>query len=257
MALDLLPLWGMFLAAVALVAGAVEAGFRFGRDRQATGAAKEEGPVSGIAAATLALLAFLLTFTFGIAASRFENRRQALLDEANAIGTAYLRAGLLPEPQGSEIQRLLRDYIQTRIDGANPDHTVAAIKKSEALQSELWSQTGQVAALDSHSITTGLFIQALNQLIDLHATRVNALRARIPGIVWAVVCFVTVLGMGAAGYQEGVGGRRRSPVILTLILAFSGVVMLISDLDRPHEGLIRVSQQIMLDQQRSMQPAPR
>jgi hypothetical protein len=123
-------------------------------------------------AATLALLAFLLTFTFSTAASRFETRR---LDEANAIGTTYLRAGLLPAPHGSEIQRLLRDYIETRIAGANPDQTAAAITKSEALQTQLWSHANEVVALDSHSMMAGLFIQAWNQTIDLHATRIHVL----------------------------------------------------------------------------------
>jgi hypothetical protein len=253
MGLDILPIWGVFLATVALVLASVEVGFRVGRYRNAIGAAKEEGPTGGIVGATLALLAFLLTFSFGVAAARYETRRQFLLDEANAIGTTYLRAGMLPEPHRGEIQRLLRDYIETRIAGANPNQIAAAIAKSESLQAQLWSQADQVAALDSHSIVTGLFIQALNETIDLHATRIHALRARIPGVIWAIVGFVTALAMLAAGYQEGLGGSRRSPVILTLVLAFSGVVTLISDLDRPHEGFVRVSQQIMLDQQRSMQ----
>lgn len=252
--MDFLPLWGVFLVAVGLVMASVEAGFRLGRHRNATGVAKDEGTASGIVGATLALLAFLLTFTFGIAASRFEARRQGLLDEANAIGTTYLRAGMLPEPHRKEIQQLLRDYIEARIAGANPDQTAAAIAKSEMIQTRLWSHAEQVAALDSHSIVAGLFIQTLNDTIDMHATRIQALRARIPVVVWVVVYFVTVMGMGAAGYQEGRTGSRRSPVILTLVLAFSGVVVLISDLDRPHEGLLRVNQQIMLNQQQSMQP---
>lgn len=257
MSLDILPFWGVFLSAVALVLVAVEAGFRLGRYRQASGAAKEEGSTSGMVGATLALLAFLLTFTFGVAAARFEARRQALLEEANAIGTTYLRAGLLPDPHRRAIQDLLRTYIETRIAGADPSQTAAAIAKSEGLQTQLWSQAEQVSALDPHSIASGLFIQALNQTIDLHATRLNALRARIPSIIWAIMAFVTVQAMAAAGYQEGLAGIRRSPVILTLVLAFSGVIVLICDLDRPHEGLIRVSQQALLDQKRSMQLAPR
>lgn len=156
--MDFLPLWCVFLVAVGLVRASVEAGFRLGRYRNAIGVAKDEGPASGIVGATLALLAFLLTFTFGIAASRFEARRQGLLDEANAIGTTYLRAGMLPEPHRGEIQRLLRDYIEARIAGANPDQTAAAITKSELIQTQLWSHAEQVAALDSHSIVAGLFV---------------------------------------------------------------------------------------------------
>jgi hypothetical protein len=254
MGLDFLPLWTAFLATNALVLLSVEGGIRLGRHRRSTGAAEQEGPVTGIVGATLALLAFLITFTFGLAASRFEVRRQAVLDEANAIGTTSLRTGFLPEPHRAEVRRLLREYVTTRLAGSQAGHTSEAIVQSEALQTQLWSQADQVAALDSRSVMTGLFIQALNDTIDMHSTRLQALRGRIPLVVWIVIGFVTMLAMATAGYQEGVGGSRRSPAILALVLSFSGVMTLITDLDRPHEGLLRVSQQPMLDLQRSMQP---
>jgi len=252
MSLDALPLWAVFVATTAIVLLSVESGMQLGKYRRHIGAGEKEGPVAGIVAPTLALLAFLLTFTFGFAASRFEARRQALLDESNAIGTTYLRAAMLPEPHRSEIQRLLRDYVSTRIAGAKNDQVKEAIIKSEALQNDLWSHASAVAAQDSKSIVTGLFIQALNETIDLHAVRVHAFRSRIPLAVWAVVGLVTILAMAVTGYQEGLSSTRRSPAILALVLAFSIVIALIADLDRPGEGLLRVSQQTMLDLQRGM-----
>jgi hypothetical protein len=208
--------------------------------------------------ATLALLAFLLTFTFGMAATRFEARRQALLQEANAIGTTYLRAGLLPEPHRTQLRQLLRDYLDARLSAAQPDRVVEAVTKSEALHSQLWSQATEVAAADPKSIVAGLFIQSLNEVIDLHAIRVTAgLRSRIPAPVWGLLYLVTVLAMLATGYQQGLSGTNRSPAILALVLAFSGVITLIADLDRPHEGLIRVGQQSLLDLEKGMiAPAP-
>jgi hypothetical protein len=257
MGLDHLPLWGLYLATTAAVLVAVEMGFRLGRYRHSIGAAEKEGPVGAMVGATLALLAFLLTFTFGVAASRFEARRQALLDEVNAIGTTYLRAGLLPDPHRTEIERLLRDYVATRISGANADRVQGAIAQSEAIHTQLWSHVAKVAALDSKSIITGLFIQTLNDTIDMHATRIHALRSRIPGAVWAMLMLVTMMAMTATGYHEGLSSTRRTPVILALVLAFSGVVALIADLDRPHEGLLRVSQQSMIDLKRGMAaPSP-
>lgn len=255
MLLDSLPLWGLYLAMTVAVLFSVEAGFRFGNYRRRIGAAEQEGPVGPMVGATLALLAFLLTFTFGIAASRFEARRQALLSEANAIGTTYLRAGLLPKPHRDEIQRLLREYVAVRIEGAQPDRVVAAIAKSESLQNQLWSQAAEVVALDNKPIITRLFVESLNETIDMHTTRIYALHGRIPFVIWGVMGFVTALSMAATGYQEGLSSTRRSPVILALILAFSVMVALIADLDRPHEGLLRVSQQVMIDLQQSMQPA--
>ncbi len=257
MGLDFLPLWVFFLTMIAIVLVTVEGGFRIGRFRSSTGAAEKEGGVSGIVGATLALLAFLLTFTFGLAASRFESRRLAVLEESNAIGTTYLRAGLLPEPHRNEIQQLLRSYVEIRTSITTPDQIAGVIAKSEALHAQLWFQAVQVAALDNHSLMSGLFIEALNETIDLHTVRSYALRNRIPGVVWTVVCFVTVLAMGSTGYQVGLSGSRRSPAILPLVFAFSGVMTLIADLDRPHEGMIRVSQQTMLDLKHGMQmPTP-
>lgn len=252
MFLDSFPLWGLYLGMTATVLFSVEAGFRFGNYRKRSGAADKEGPVGPMVGATLALLAFLLTFSFGIAASRFEARRQGLLNEVNSIGTTYLRASLLPEPQQAQIRRLLHDYVETRIQGAQSNQIDSSIAKSESLHKQLWAQAAEVVALDTKSIITGLFVQSLNETIDMHTTRVHALHARIPTVIWAVLGFVTVMAMSATGYQEGLGSTRRSPVILMLVLAFSVVVALIADLDRPHEGLLHVNQQIMIDLEKSM-----
>lgn len=254
MILDSLPLWGLYLATTAVVLVSVETGFQFGKYRRRIGAAEMEGPVGPMVGATLALLAFLLTFTFGIAASRFEARRQGSLDEANSIGTTYLRAGLLPEPHRAQVQQTLRDYVATRIEGAQLDRLARAVAKSETLHKQLWSHAVDLAALDTKSIITSLFIQSLNETIDMHTTRLHALGGRIPLVVWAVLGFVAVMAMTATGYQEGVSSTRRSPVILALVLAFSVVVALITDLDRPHEGLLRVGQQVLIDLQKTMQP---
>src|SRR5271165_4059660 len=101
--LDVLPIWGVFLATVAVVLLAVEGGFRLGQYRRRRSEQEDRPPVGEMVAATLALLAFMLAFTFGLAASRFDVRRGLVIDEANAIGTTYLRAGLLPEPYRGEV----------------------------------------------------------------------------------------------------------------------------------------------------------
>jgi hypothetical protein len=94
--LDFLPLWGLFATTVGVVLLAVEAGFRLGRWRHQRSEQEKEPPVGAMVGAILGLLAFPLAFTFGLAASRFDTRRELVLDEANAIGRTYLRAALLP-----------------------------------------------------------------------------------------------------------------------------------------------------------------
>ena len=154
--IDLVPLWAMFPATLVIILLATECGYRLGRWRSGSGSEKE-GLVGGMVAAELGLLAFLLAFTFGIAASRFDNRRQALLDESNAIGTTYLRAAMLPEPRRSEVRRLLREYVEQRIVGRQEGSPDAAIRQSEALHGRLWTEATAAANDDARSIPIGLF----------------------------------------------------------------------------------------------------
>src|ERR1044072_2223445 len=113
LALDALPLWGLFIVILLVVLLSVEGGYRLGKYRRSRSEQEKEAPVGAMVGATLGLLAFILAFTFGLAAGRFDTRRQLVLDEANAIGTTYLRAGMLPD-RGEQIRNLLREYVAVR-----------------------------------------------------------------------------------------------------------------------------------------------
>jgi hypothetical protein len=250
--LDSVPLWVLFVATVALVFLAVEGGYRFGRYRHVHEPEKD-APVGAMVGAMLGLLAFMLAFTFGLAASRFDARRMAVLNEANAVGTTYLRAGLLPEPHRAQIRRMLREYVDVRLQATQPKKVADALSRSTELHAELWAEATEVAGIDQRSIVTGLFIQSLNEVIDLHATRVLlGLRSRIPAIVWIALVFVAMVTMSTMGYQEGLADTRRSPASLALVVTFSAVLLLTVDLDRLHEGFLRVSQQSLIDLQQSL-----
>src|SRR5262252_6331730 len=112
--IDVLPLWALFIVIMLIVLLSVEFGYRLGKYRRSHHEMEKEAPLGTMVGAELALLAFILAFTFGLAAARFDTRRQVLLDEANAIGTTYLRAGMLPD-QRDAIRALLRDYVRTRL----------------------------------------------------------------------------------------------------------------------------------------------
>jgi hypothetical protein len=252
--LDALPLWGLLSVAVLLLWIAMEIGYRIGAWRHARTPGEKDQPVGAMVASILGLLALVLGFTFSLAASRFEARRQMVLQEANAVGTTYLRARLLPEPQQSEITRLLREYVAVRLKGVEEGKLEEALARSEELHELLWEQTMAVANKDTGSIVSGVFIQSLNELIDLHAERVLVgVRSRIPLVIWAGLFGLAMLGMASVGYQSGLCATRRSPAMPGLVLAFAIVLALISDLDRSQEGLLRVSQQSMIDVQRSFQ----
>lgn len=253
--IDYLPLWGLYVATVAIVLLSYEIGFRLERYRRRRSKQEQEKepPVGAMVGATLGLLGFMLAFTFGTAASHFDARKNLVLDEANAIGTAYLRAELLPEPHRTEIRNLLCEYVNVRLEGVQQGKLEQAIHRSEELHRLLWSKA--VAVVEKHPglFVAGLFIGSLNEVIDFHAKRIEAsLRRRIPGIIWAALYFITILAMAAMGYLAGLAGTLRSPVILVVVLTFSAVMWLIADLDRPREGLLKVSQQAMSDLRNTM-----
>jgi hypothetical protein len=251
--LDLLPIWGVFLATVAVVLLAIEAGLRLGLYRRRRSEEEDRPPVGEMVAATLALLAFMLAFTFGLAASRFEARRVLVIDEANAIGTTYLRTGLIPEPYRTEVRRLLREYLDVRLEAVQPGKLSRGIDRSQELHALIWSHAVAVGEKDPHSIVVGLFIGSLNEMIDLHAKRLTlGARNRIPGVIWVALYFVAILGTCVMGYHAGLAGSGRSMAMLALVLSFSAVMILIVDLDRPQAGFLRVSQQPLIDLQRTM-----
>jgi hypothetical protein len=250
--LDRVPLWVLFVVVATVSWAAVEGGYRLGRWRHARSDEEKDAPVGAIVAAILGLLAFLLAFTFGLAATRFDERRQAVLEEANAIGTAYLRTRLLPEPQRGESARLLREYVDVRLRGTEPGRLAEAVARSGELHALLWAEAVTAAERQPGPIT-GLYIQSLNETIDLHARRVQVgLRNRVPVSIWAGLLSIALLAMASVGYHSGLSATRRSPAMVGLVLAFAGVLFLIADLDRGHEGLLTVSQQAMIDVRQSM-----
>jgi hypothetical protein len=249
---DVLPIWTLLPITLLVGLVGVEVGFRVAKYRKERAKDRTEAPVAPIVAAMLGLLAFMLAFTFGMAASRFEERRQALLSESNAIGTAYLRTAMLPEPMGATSRNLLREYVEVRLDGANADRTQQAISKSEELHQRLWSQA-VAAAQKEKSVMTSQFMQSLNEVINLHQRRLMAgLYSRIPAVIWFGLYTLLVLAMAVIGYHEGISGTRRSLAVFALVLAFAAVLALITDLDRPGRGLLEVNQQSLLDLRKSM-----
>lgn len=253
-ALDVIPLWCFLPLILVICLAMLEAGYRLGKWRHSRAADEKEAPAAAMAAAVLGLLAFMLAFTFSLAASRFDARRQAVLEEANTIGTTYLRTRLLPEPQGSEVAKLLRRYTEVRTQKMTSENINNLLAESEKLHEQMWSKAVAAADKTPGSIMTGLFLESLNESIDLHSTRVFVgLYSRIPITIWLVLLSLVVLGMISLGYQAGLSATRRSLEMPIFALAFSGVLYLIIDLDRAHEGLLQISQQAIINLHNSMQ----
>lgn len=249
----LIPLWGVFLITLALSLAEVELGTALARLALRRNSEKEpDAALGSLVGSLLGLLAFMLAFTFGVAATRFDNRRQLVLDEANALGTTYLRADLLPAKEGAEIRRLLREYTDLRVNTsvANVNET---LERSSALHDRLWAQTKMLVGEEMDGELRSLFVDSLNQTIDLHQSRVTiGLQYRVAGIIWIVLYVLSALSMIAVGYQAGMSGVRRLRGAPIVAAAFSLVIALIADIDRPGEGMVRVSLQPIADVQQMM-----
>jgi hypothetical protein len=253
-----IPLWLLTPAIIALLLGAVELGFRLGFRRARDGARAPS--LTTITSAVLGLLALLLGFSFAMAETRYQTRRDLVLAETNAIGTTLLRAQLLPDPQRAEVEGLLERYLDSRIAfhsaGTNSPRVRLAAAEAERLQAELWTRGAAAAAVDRRATTTALFLQSLNEVIDLHAARIVALENRVPRTILLLLLFVACASGGFIGYGNGIAGARGFAVSSMMVLVFSAVMMLIVDLDRPDRGAMRVPQQSMLRLRHSLSVAP-
>jgi hypothetical protein len=248
-----LPLWLLFCVTAATSMLSVEGGAHLAKRVLRHRAKEPEAPLGSLVGSVLGLLAFMLAFTFGMTASRFESRKQLVLDEANAIGTAYLRAGLLPSSQKREIRTLLREYVEVRLHG-----TVQTIPNvlahSDRIHDLMWAQAESLVKSDMDSELRTLFVASLNNVIDLHESRLTiALRYRIPGTIWLSLYLLTILSMLAIGYQVGMAGTSRVLGMPLMALAFSIVIIMIADMDKPGEGKFQISHQPLVDTRQMME----
>jgi len=192
------------------------------------------------------LLGLLLGFTVAIVLPRFDERRQLVIDEANAIGTTMLRAEILPEPQRDKTLQLLREYVVMRRDFASEtllDRSALnrETQRTKALQTQLWQQIVEVSQ-ETQTAVIATYLQALNNMIDVAEKRLAAFESRVPKTVWLIIFIVAVFQSFATGFSL----HRRfwfSLVMTPLVIAV--VMALLADLDSPRTGLIHIEQNSM------------
>lgn len=251
-----LDLWLIFVVSIIFLLAATETGFQFGRRTQPDISEAARSEISTIQGAMLGLLALILGFTFAMSMSRYETRKQLVLDEANAIGTTFLRTQLLPEPPRKEISNLLRRYVEVRLALSEADTDQKKLQEAndqtDLVHRQLWSRGAALGEKEPRSVTIGLFLQSLNEMIDLHAKRITALENHVPGIIFILLYFVAIMTTGLIGFGCGLGGRRNFVVTLVASILIAAVILVIIDLDRPRRGLIKVSQQRMVDLRNSL-----
>ena len=245
--------WLIILCLFAALLGAWAIGRSLGQRVRAAIDETAKSQASALQSAILGLLALLLAFTLSMAISRYEARKQVIVDEANAIGTTYLRAKLLPSPYAAEAVNLLQQYVGIQVNlynaGYDPARLQAVSEQTTQLQRQLWSVATTVSTQDNRSVPAGLFVQTLNDTIDFDAKRNAAFQNRVPGVVIWLLFGVAVAAVGMVGYNDGLGSQRHFMGAVLIIILLVVIIWVTIDLDLPQYGLIRVNQQSMLNLQ--------
>jgi hypothetical protein len=254
--LDQVPIWVVYLGTVAVVFLAAEIGFRLGIWLQRRDPSSEKTPMTGVVVGgMLGLMAFLLAFSIGIVIGQHNDRKAMVVTEANAVGTAYLRAGFLGESDRVSSRNLLREYVEVRLAAAaEPALLESTVTRSEEIHGELWSIVEENVSHGQESATMALFVESINDVIDVHLERLAAVDLRLPRLLGVVLYAATVLSFLLVGVASSADGKRDPFTILLFSLAFVAVLMIIVDLDRPLQGLLTVSQTAMQDLLGSMAP---
>jgi hypothetical protein len=201
----------------------------------------------------LGLLALLIGFTFSLALSRYDSRRELVVKEANALGTTWLRTDLLAADDRARMQDVLRRYVDARVafgEARTSKEELARYQQTAALQTELWSTMTAATAGFQDTPRASLVISTTNDSIDLAAERMATRQAHIPPRILRLLVLFAVLAAGLVGYERA----RQPKATALLLLLFALAVGLVVDLDRPSTGITNVPQEPMLDLQRSMQP---
>lgn len=229
-----MPIWVIFFCIILVIIITILSGIKFSRWRKKHVGKEDDSPIHTIVGATLGLLGFILAFTFGLTSSRFEAKKHFLLEEVNSIETSWLRAGLVEEPYSTNIKKSIVDYVNVRISlNENPDQITKALKDSEILQNEIWSQVTKLTKTEStNAKINALLIVAVNDMFDNHTRRVSTgLIDRIPNLIWIALFALVIIAMFEVGYLLGKMEKTNMVLIVSLSMAFSVVIMIIVDLD--------------------------
>ena len=245
---------GIFLAMLALL----ELGRRLGKrhlsqDPDSTKTGAIDGAVFGI-------MGLLIAFSFSGAASRFDTRRNLVVEEANNIGTAWLRLDLIPPDTQPALREKFRQYVDSRLAAYQKAPDMAAVKaelaKGQALQSEIWTLAVAACQKSSSPSTAMLLLTALNQMIDITTTRTMAAQMHPPRPIFVMLGLMVLAGALLAGYGMAAAKNRNWFHILAFAVVNILAVYIILDFEFPRIGFIRIDSfdQVLVDVRQSMKP---
>ena len=247
-----IPEWIIALVTLVSLFISIEIGYWIGKKAKVEMTQPMKAQISTIQTAILTIFTFLLGFTFAMALSRFDNRKQMVVKESNAIGTAVLRSKLLPENQRGRMIKLFKQYVNVEFSITSRANIPLKERdelnlEAKRLQTLMWDEAFAATENNPLSVPAGLFVTSINQLIDIKTERDIAISNHVPEIVLLGLFLFAVLALGILGYGNGLAATyaRYPSIILCIVITISFI--LIIDLDRPNRGLTKVSQESMVN----------
>jgi hypothetical protein len=254
--LGILAVLGMFLGMLVVL----ETGRRLGERRLAKDPDAAKAGSGAIEGAVFGLMALLIAFTFSGAASRFDARRALVVEEANDIGTAWLRLDLLPITAQPPLREKFRQYVDARLAFYSNLPDVASAKgelaRATVLQNGIWKDSVAACRDSGSSPATMLLLPALNQMIDITTTRTMAAKTHTPVLIYAMLGLLVLAGSLLAGYSMASGKARDWFHAFAFALIMTIAIYVILDFEFPRLGLIRLSafDQVLVEVRESMNP---
>lgn len=248
------------LALLVGMAVAGEIGCRLGRRWHPRTNEARIGHIRAILGSVLGLLALLLSFTFAMSAQRYNERRQLVVRDANVLDGLYLQSDLLPDGTRKAFKQLLRQYVDLRAQiavlhrDATDRETAKAAIESERIHKQMWNvlKTGT----DSESLHGNGMFSGLIDATSVYRERIFSWESRVPDPVIWLLLLGALISMTAIGFFGGLGDHRGLPARITVTLLLCGTIYVVLDLDKPHQGLVPVSQSPMLHLKRSLESDP-
>lgn len=243
-----MPIWLFAFILVICFLAALESGFWMGLRKFHVEANSEKAVRGDVTLGSmLALLGLILAFTYAFSLSRADHRKEAIVHEANAIGTAFLKADLAAEPGRSELRSRLLEYARTRLVTAEmvatPEALQATLARSLVAQSHLWPATKQVLQGDVPGPIKSSIIQAVTGVLAAHNKRLAAVHDRLPDAILVLLTFVAMVSVAVAGYQAGLTGSMNHWRRGAFVLILAALILIIIDFDRSYEGAIQINQE--------------
>ncbi len=244
------PYWQLVIIVISIMLVSLETGFRLGRHKRQTSELEDKIGSNIAVTSIFATVGLILAFTYAYTVSRADIRKDLILEEANAISTAFLRSDLVNDYEITELKRALLEYARSRVitkeELSSRESMSKFLQRSYQLQAKLWPITKNIVQKKTPGPLEVSLITAINEVLDLYTARIAGGMDRLPAAIVIMILLISAASLAVAGFNSGLYGRFSRWRMTTLAIAISLVILVIIDFDYPKQGFIHLNQHPIL-----------